>query len=136
MVRKRTARLEEKLEEAFLELSQQDPDRSPTLFELVSAHREWIGKLVDRRHSYGAIAEAMVKKGVKISPNTLRQYYGKLERSDRQSIRTSSPKFKPLKKAAGSLATADPNSVEAYAQTQKVVQPTRFKPLLPGETEL
>src|SRR5690554_5745092 len=87
MVGKRTLGPIEKLEEAFRELSQQPPDKPPTLFELVSAYQEWIRELVQRRHSYDAIAKAMDKKGVKISPHTLRQYFGKLERSGRQPVR-------------------------------------------------
>lgn len=139
MVRKRTLGPIEKLEEAFRELFQQPPDRTPTKFEVVRTHQEWIGKLVERGHSYDSIAEAMTKKGVEISPHTLRQYFGKLQRSDREGVRAQLPKVKPAQKAVGSGApmVAVANNVEADGQARKVVEPLgRYKPILPGETDL
>ena len=139
MVRKRTPGPIEKLEEAFCELSQQSPDKPPTLFELVSAHQGWIRELVQRRHSYDSIAEAMTKKGVKISPHTLRQYFGRLERSGRQPVLVQLPKAKAARKAVGSGApvTAVTDNVGAGGLARKVVEQLgRYKPILPGETDL
>lgn len=139
MVRKRILSPIEKLEEAFRELFQQPPDRTPTKFEVVRTHQEWIGKLVERGHSYDSIAEAMTKKGVEISPHTLRQYFGRLERSGNQPVRVQLPKVKAARKAVGSVkpVVAVTNNVEADGQPRKVVeQRGRYKPILPGETEL
>lgn len=139
MVRKRTLGPIEKLEEAFRELSRHPPDKSPTLFELVSVHRAWIRKLVERGHSYEAIAEAMTKKGIKISQHTLRQYFGRLERSGRQPVRVQSPKVKAARMAVGSGApvVGVTDDDEADGQPRKdLEQPGRYKPILPGDTEL
>lgn len=139
MVRKQTDRPEAKLEAAFLALSQQTPDRRPTLLELVETHRDWIAKLVGQGHSYNRIAEAMSDKGYKISQHTLRQYFAKLER---EQTRISRPgravKIAPSPAATGNTPLAAATQVGEARASAKAVEPTsgRFKPVLPGETEL
>lgn len=140
VVRKRTGGDETGLERAFVALSRQEPDKRPSLFEVVNAHREWIGKLVRQGHSYDRIAEAMRSKGYKISTNTLRQYFGKLERRGAQVPSGNFPK-KPaaFRKSIGSVAreVAD-QKVAGFAVEPQQASPKRgrFKPVLPGETEL
>jgi cysteinyl-tRNA synthetase len=138
MVRKRTPGRVEKLEEAFRELSQQPPDKTPTKLEVVKTYREWIGQLVERGHSYVSIAEAMTKKGVKISPHTLRQYFGKVQRSDREAMRAHLPKVEAAQTAGSpALMVATAKDVEIDGQVRKNVEhPGRYRPILPGETEL
>lgn len=138
MVRKQAGRPEAKLEAAFLELSRQTPDRRPTLLELVGTHREWIAKLVRQGHSYNRIAEAMSEKGFKISQHTLRQYFAKLEREETQISRPRrAVKIAQSPAAASNSTLAAGTQVGEAKASAKAVEPSRrFKPVLPGETEL
>ena len=140
VVRKRTGRDETGLEEAFVALSRQEPDKRPTLFEVVNAHRKWIGTLVKQGHSHERIAEAMRSKGYKISTNTLRQYFGKLERTGARMPSGNSPQKAPaFRKSIGSVArevAAQKVAVLSVEPLQATRQQGRSKPILPGETEL